>query len=193
MRVDQINICWSTAENPVALLDPEQMNKTYKERQAAEPSAISYPVSLAELQKMTSTTPGASSASTNAPSSLTSGTSPASSVAGSSQSGTQPPSSSSGGLSGGAIGGIVGGVIGGIAIIGFIVFLLWRRRNNKANNAGAYAYAPPPAELGHDRAPAEAPPMEKYAHHGPNYASEMPGQQQQRPVEMPGNMPGQHY
>jgi hypothetical protein len=191
----QINICWATAPNPVAMLNATAMNQTYSSLFSARPSAASYTIELAALQTLTSTTAGASSSPSTSPT--------AASSSGQSQSPTSSPppaENSDSGLSGGAIGGIVGGVVGGIALLGAIGFLLWRRKkystiaqadpssppNGHQPYAGYQANTGYPSSPGYQQDPAEmhsmsaAPPAEKYARMG--YPSEMPAQQQ--PVEM---------
>lgn len=201
--VDQVNICWATAANPVARLNDTMMNEKYKSLRAARPSAASYTIELAELSTMTSTTVGSSS--------RTSATAGPSSISSTSSSPSASPSSqgdSDSGLSGGAIGGIVGGVVGGIAVIGAIAFFLWRRRkystlaqadpssptNGHHPDAGLQqphtgyqpegAYQPHVAEMH-----ATAPPTEKYANTG--YVPEMPAYQ--APIEMSADLPRQRY
>ena len=90
-------------------------------------------------------------------------------------------------MSGGAVCGIVGGVVGGIALIGGVVFLLWRRR--KSSKVVKEGYASPMHEQGEDVGyqPSVAemhgtsvPPTEKYA--STAYVPEMPANEM--PVEM---------
>ncbi|KAH4005016.1 hypothetical protein HBI13_024900 [Parastagonospora nodorum] len=171
---NQVNVCWATEKNPVARLDDTLLNATYKSLRAARPSAASYSIALLALQTMTSTTATPSARRTPASEILPSSTSPA-----------RDPSAGS--LSGGAIGGIVGGVVGGIAVIGAVVFFLWRRRN-KSGVVKEYhsspmherhegtGYRPDVAEMHTTRMP----PTEKYASTG--YVPEMPANEM--PVEM---------
>lgn len=125
---DQVRICWATAENPVANLNATLMNQTFLALQSASPFAASYPIELAALQTMTSTIPSSSTPITSTASTIST-TSVASSVF------STPAPKSSNGLSSGAIGGIVSGVVGGMALIGAVVFLLWRRRKSKITDA----------------------------------------------------------
>ncbi|KAF3009783.1 hypothetical protein E8E13_009921 [Curvularia kusanoi] len=176
---NQVNVCWSTVENPVANLSESKMNQTFSSLSAARPRASSYPVSLAQLQA--TATPTTSLPQSLPPSSLSSATATATSSSPSSESSASPePSTDNGsnkGLSGGAIGGIVGGVVGGLALLGVAGFLLFRRR--KANSKGTHApiaSGPPSEPEEHGGNPyemnafqqqqagmAEAPPTENYS------------------------------
>ena len=176
---DQINICWSTVDNPVANLSDAKLNDTFHSLSSAKPRASTYPVSLAQLQA--SATPSTSLPLSLTPSSLSSVSETASAT------GTNRPSTQSAtpetkeGLPGGAIGGIVGGVVGGLALLGVAGFLLFRRRKaNKSKGEHAPIASGPPSEPEEHGNPyemnayqqqqtgmAEAPPTEKYAHRAP--------------------------
>jgi hypothetical protein len=110
-----INVCWATAANPVALANVTLLNQTYSSYVAADPFASSYPVALAALTSMYSTTSGI-------PSILPS-TSPVTTATSS----ISAPHDDSG-ISRGTIGGIVGGILGVLALIGVGIFLLQQRR-----------------------------------------------------------------
>lgn len=200
---NQINICWATAQNPVASLNASMMNETYKDLFRARPSAASYTIDLAQLQTMTSTV-SASSTPTQSPTGNESTTpKPTSSEAPASD-------NSSSGLSGGAIGGIVGGVVGGLALIGGIAFFLWRRKKystvaqaDPSSPTSHYAqqqhqqqhasYQPDMAyqQQSHEMQ-AGAPRTEKYGYNaGQGYVGEMPAHQQ--PVEMSAEAPGRPH
>ncbi|KAF2829413.1 hypothetical protein CC86DRAFT_380123 [Ophiobolus disseminans] len=177
---DQINICWSTQQNPVALLNATIMNETYNSLASASPSAASFPIELAVLQKMTATSSIASPTSSPT-SSLTLSPTTANTIMTSAAATTSPAATSDNGFSGGAIGGIAGGVIGGIALLAAIAFLVWQRR--RSNSTVAQNELPATQEYyanGHQFAVSEmdtaSPPTEKYARHG-GYVSEMPARQ----------------
>jgi len=152
MFVDQINICWGTQPNPVALSNATAMYETYKSLSSASPSATSYPIQLAALQSMTAA--------------------PTESHAG----------GTSDSLSSGAIGGIVGGIVGGIAILGAVAFLLWRRRRKHTTvaqselPATSEQYADGQQANASEMGTTTAPTAEKYARQE-NYMAEMPAQQ----------------
>ncbi|OAL45411.1 hypothetical protein IQ07DRAFT_225064 [Pyrenochaeta sp. DS3sAY3a] len=194
-QTGQINICWATAPNPVANISRELSNDTFSSLTAATPSATYYTFDVASVLASAAAT--ASSSGTSVPSaSITASSSPTSSTI---------LDTSSGGLSGGAIGGIVGGVVGGLALIGAVAFFLWRRRSNaKASSTPvnhndnpyndnpymtqgyqavptAFAEAPGAQHI------AEAPAIQKYAHHNSQApAYEVEGS---TPAEMPANSP----
>ncbi|KAF1359616.1 hypothetical protein EJ07DRAFT_155576 [Lizonia empirigonia] len=128
---DQVNVCWSTVDNPVANLSDTKLNETFSSLSSAKPSASSYPISLAQLQA--TATPTTSLPASLSASSLFS----VSATTTSSASSTSGESTEKKGISSGAIGGIVGGVVGGLAIIGLVGLLLFRRR--KANTKGEHA------------------------------------------------------
>ncbi|KAJ4987673.1 hypothetical protein SVAN01_06840 [Stagonosporopsis vannaccii] len=137
---NQVNVCWSTVDNPVANLSDTRLNDTFSSLSSARPSASSFPVSLAQLQA--SATPTTSLPTTFSASSLSSAETTASAPRRSETALiTEPPSvaepSNDKGISGGAIGGIVGGVVGGLALIGIAGLLFWRRR--KASSKGDHA------------------------------------------------------
>ncbi|KAF9692728.1 hypothetical protein EKO04_009059 [Ascochyta lentis] len=209
---NQVNVCWSTVENPVANLSDTKLNDTFSSLSSAQPSASSFPISLAQLQATATPT-------TSLPVSLSASSLSSASETGSPSAVDTPfPAQSTGqkGISGGAIGGIVGGVVGGLAIIGVVGFLLFRRR--KANSIGEHApiASGTPSEHEHGNpyelnayqqqhaAMAEAPtPMEKYAHNagagsaGPaspyRDVPEVQGSAVERPgvFEMPGSAPAE--
>jgi len=155
---------------------------------SAKPSATVYSIPKQELNQLTISTPGTSSAT----SSPTVSPSPS------------PAADSDSGLSGGAIGGIVGGVVGGLALLGAIGFFLWRRRKNSGKTdphaqSGdpyqGYGYQQQQYQPGH--APSthtayspqsnvaqmhQAPPMDKYAHMQQPQVAEAPAYN--NPVEM---------
>lgn len=128
---DQVNVCWSMIDNPVANLSDTKLNETFSSLSSAKPSASSYPISLAQLQA--TATPTTSLPASLSASSLFS----VSTTTTSSASSTSGESTEKKGISGGAIGGIVGGVVGGLVIIGLVGLLLFRRR--KANTKGEHA------------------------------------------------------
>ncbi|KAF2628584.1 hypothetical protein BU25DRAFT_448019 [Macroventuria anomochaeta] len=138
---DQINVCWSTVDNPVANLSDVKMNDTFRSLSSAKPSASSFPISLAQLQA--TATPTSSLPLSLSASSLSSATPTASPTASATASSivTDPPTAAKSteekGISGGAIGGIVGGVVGGLALVSLIGFLLFRRR--KVNSKDGHA------------------------------------------------------
>lgn len=172
---DQINVCWSTVDNPVANLSDTRMNDTFSSLSSAKPSASSFPISLAQLQATATPTTSlpvslsASSLSSATAASISATTTPSSSAA--------PVSEEKKGISGGAIGGIVGGVVGGLALIGVAGFLLFRRRKNNSKGEHAPIASGTPSEHEHgnpyelnayqqqQHGMAEAPvPTEKYGH-----------------------------
>ncbi|KAF1927547.1 uncharacterized protein M421DRAFT_393067 [Didymella exigua CBS 183.55] len=145
---NQINVCWSTIDNPVANLSDTKLNETFSSLSSAKPSASSFPISLAQLQA--SATPTTSLPVSMSASSLSSGSAiiPASTAASVTSIVTDLPEAQpidKKGKPGGAIGGIVGGVVGGLVLISIAGFLLFRRR--KANLKGGHAPiapGPPP-------------------------------------------------
>lgn len=164
-RQNQINICWSSTTNPVALLNATAVNETAHSLEAAKPSAASYTIALNALQTLTSTTA--------APTSATQTTSSTSTVISSTKApaSSSPVANDSSGISGGAIGGIVGGVVGGLALLGIAGFFLWRRRKNTKRNPYEVANSndtshadvdPSVVEMSSNPAYAEAPVTEKY-------------------------------
>ncbi|KAF3046957.1 hypothetical protein E8E12_009453 [Didymella heteroderae] len=182
---NQVNVCWSTIDNPVANLSDTKLNDTFSSLSSAKPRASSFPVSLAQLQA--SATPTTSLPVSLSASSLSSGTAtiPANMDATSTSLITDPPEAQvtvKKGISGGAIGGIVGGVVGGLAVIGVAGFLLFRRRRAKSKGDHAPIASGPPSEPEEHGNPyelnayqqqhagmAEAPvPAEKYAYNAPN-------------------------
>ncbi|KAL5121902.1 hypothetical protein ACEQ8H_000118 [Pleosporales sp. CAS-2024a] len=184
---NQINICWSTSTNPVAMFDAQAMNKTYQSLEATQPSATNYSIAYSDLQKMTSTVLTSSStplSSSTKPSDAATTISSAPSVATMAASASFSTSASpktepkktiqDDSLSGGAIGGIVGGVVGGIALLGGLAFFLWRRR--RRNSVVSHQDSEPPIAEMHS----EGAPYEKYT-----YVAEASGQQ--APIEMPTN------
>jgi LPXTG-motif cell wall-anchored protein len=149
---------------------------------SANPSATSYSIALAQLETLTTQTPGASSApsgqSTGSNTAAT--TPPPASTSGSGQGSNtnETTNNNSDGLSTGAKAGIAVGIVAVVGIIGLGAFLLWRRKKNKT---AANPYTPgPPAELHNTQAPVETPAAEKYA----RYTAEMPAPQPT--YEMPG-------
>ena len=173
-RANQVNICWSTLKDPIALLNATAVNETAHSLESARPSAATYPVSLSVLQALTSTTATSSSA-TQSPSGKTASSSVAPSIS-ATPTASSPTSiakdSDGSGLSGGAIGGIVGGVVGGLALFGIAGLLLWRRKHKNGSNSyePANAYSPtaysenPAAEMDANQIYLNAPVMEKYGH-----------------------------
>ncbi|KAJ4392668.1 hypothetical protein N0V91_011321 [Didymella pomorum] len=183
---NQVNVCWSTIDNPVANLSDTKLNDTFSSLSSARPSASSFPISLAQLQA--SATPTTSLPVSLSASSLSSGTAtiPASTDASATSAITNSPEAEpteeKKGISGGAIGGIVGGIVGGLALIGVAGLLLFKRR--RANSKGDHApiASGPPSEPEEHGNPyelnayqqqhagmAEAPvPTEKYAYNAPN-------------------------
>jgi hypothetical protein len=199
---DQVNICWSTLDDPLASLNATAVNETAKSLEAARPSASTYTISLSDLQALTPTTAGSSSTPT---SSLATSSASATKIAGAAAS-SIPTNKPDPGLSGGAIGGIVGGVVGVLAILGFAGFFFWRRRSNAKSNpyapaeshgAPVYdAFAFPPSELASPVGEIdssrtyyhEAPITEKYGQHAVSPVAEVPANR--APVELPAE---QHY
>ncbi|KAH7087869.1 hypothetical protein FB567DRAFT_560565 [Paraphoma chrysanthemicola] len=202
----QFNICWSVQNNPLRPLNASRLNETFSSLSSASPTALSYTVDRQQLLALTSTTPGASSATPTINSTPASATASTSASATSSSSPSSNPSSDSG-LSGGAIGGIVGGIIGGLALLGAIAFFIFRRRKSAAGKLDPHTppgdpyqsygyqpgYQPPPGQLPHEapyspqpgmaqmQSPQMAPnPLDKYAHHAGVH--EAPAWQ--NPVEM---------
>ncbi|KAE8854208.1 hypothetical protein HRS9122_01200 [Pyrenophora teres f. teres] len=175
-RANQVNVCWSTLKDPIALLNATAVNETAQSLEFARPSAATYPISLSDLQALSSTTatpPSATPSPSGKPPSSSSVAPPVSAAA----TASSPPFPSStakgnggSGLSGGAIGGIVGGVVGGLALLGIAGLLLWRRkRNNKSNPykpANAHSPTPysanPVVEMDANQTYANAPVTEKY-------------------------------
>ncbi|EDU47860.1 hypothetical protein PtrSN002B_011998 [Pyrenophora tritici-repentis] len=155
-RANQVNICWSTLKDPVALLNATVVNETAQSLISARPSAAKYPISLSDLQALSSTTATPSSAtpspSGNPPSSSVAPPVSAAATASSPSSPTSTAQNNGGsGLSSGAIGGIVGGVIGGLALVGIAGLLLWRRKRNSKSNPyePANAHSPTPYSANH--------------------------------------------
>lgn len=151
---------------------------------SANPSATSYSIALAQLETLTTQTPGASSAPSeqSATGSNTAGTTPPPASTSGSGQGTNSNETTNAnnddGLSTGAKAGIAVGIVAVVGIIGLGAFLLWRRKKNKT---AANPYTPgPPAELHNNQAPVESPAAEKYA----RYTAEMPAPQPT--YEMPG-------
>ncbi|CAA9960607.1 hypothetical protein PTMSG1_04007 [Pyrenophora teres f. maculata] len=175
-RANQVNVCWSTLKDPIALLNATAVNETAQSLEFARPSAATYPISLSDLQALSSTTatpPSATPSPSGKPPSSSSVAPPVSAAA-TASSPPFPTSTAKGnggsGLSGGAIGGIVGGVVGGLALLGIAGLLLWRRkRNNKSNPykpANAHSPTPysanPVVEMDANQTYANAPVTEKY-------------------------------
>jgi hypothetical protein len=114
----QINICWSTSDNILGLLNATKLNETYSSLSSAFPTASSYTIDRAALFQFTSTSATRSASATEVPATAAATES-------------SPPESSSSRhnrLSGEATGGIVGGVIGGLALLVVASFFLWCRR-----------------------------------------------------------------
>ncbi|KAL5121664.1 hypothetical protein ACEQ8H_000350 [Pleosporales sp. CAS-2024a] len=179
----QFNICWSKQNNTIRYLNSTRLNQTYSSLSSANPKTTAYTVASAQLFALTSTTPGASSAT---PPTTTSASASASTTSSSTPSTFALSSQSSSGLSGGAIGGIVGGIVGGLALLGAIGFALWRRQRSarhapKPTDASAHepyqgygyqpGYQPAPQQAMHEAhspyspPPPQPPRSDKYAHH----------------------------
>ncbi|KAH7089240.1 hypothetical protein FB567DRAFT_591351 [Paraphoma chrysanthemicola] len=188
---NQINICWATAENPVANLSKQLSNETYSSLSSAQPSATSFPININAL--LASSTPASLASSLSASATSSTSSSPSPSTTGTNGGG-------GGGLSGGAIGGIVGGVVGGLALLGAIAFFLWRRKNNANKTAGDYdanttpytsnGYQPAATEAPAGTYVAEAPATEKYAHQG-HHTGGPYSDNVNAPVELSGNAPAE--
>lgn len=196
----QFNICWSNFDNPLRPLNKTRLNETYSSLSRASPTASAYTVARAELNGFTSTTPGASSATSIRASATSSGTST-----------TSASSSGDSGLSGGAIGGIVGGVVGGLILLGAAGFFFWRRKRAQGKtdpHAPAsdpyqgYQYSqqyqpqqPYPAQQQYSPQPPVAqmhspPPTDKYAHMHQPQVAEAPAFN--APAEMDASYNQQH-
>lgn len=172
---DQINICWATAENPIANVSEDRLNETFSSLSSARPSASSLTFDIAALTA-TSTPASSTASATSSPAS-----SGASATPSETSSQSPAPTGGSSGVSGGAIGGaVVGGVVG-LALIGAGIFFLMRRKSKKAHQ-NELDGANPYIHNGYAGV-AQAPPQEKYAHEA---ASEAPSSSYP-PVEMPAN------
>ncbi|KNG45974.1 hypothetical protein DDE82_007492 [Stemphylium lycopersici] len=194
---NQINICWSRLNNPLASLNASAINETAQSLESARPSAATYAISLSVLQSLTSTTATPSSASQSSldispTASVTSAARPTTTAA-SFPSASAATEDSDSGISGGAIGGIVGGVIGGLAIFGLAGIFLWRKRKNdkgrnpyepaNSDNGGGALYSlGPRTEMDSNQAYVEAPVTEKYGH-AINPVVEVPADR--APAELP--------
>ncbi|KAG9195247.1 hypothetical protein G6011_00367 [Alternaria panax] len=190
---DQINICWSQLNNPLASLNATAVNETAQSLESNQPSAATYAVSLSALQALTSTTAAPSSLAPSASGQqpIASATSSVSSQTTSSRSEeTANNSRTDSGLSSGAIGGVVGGLVGGLALLGLAGFFFWRRTNNGKRNpyapANSYnASTHPvgnPSELDSNHIYTQSPVAEKYGH-AVHPVSEVPADR--APAELP--------
>ncbi|KZM18424.1 hypothetical protein ST47_g10436 [Ascochyta rabiei] len=130
---NQVNVCWSTLDNPIANLSDTKLNDTFSSLSSAHPSASSFPIPLAQLQA--TATPTTSLPVLLSASSLSSASETASRTAIDAPISAEPTEKK--GVSGGAIGGIVGGVVGGLVIISVFGFLMFRR--HKAASKGEHA------------------------------------------------------
>ncbi|RYN56356.1 hypothetical protein AA0118_g8206 [Alternaria tenuissima] len=134
---DQINICWSQLDNPIASLNATAVNATAQSLESIRPSAATYAVDLSALQTLTSTAAASSShnpsASGQQPTATTTSSILSQTTASHSEA-TSNNSSTDGGLSSDAIGGVVGGLVGGLALLGLAGFFFWRRLKNGKRN-----------------------------------------------------------
>ncbi|KAL1953456.1 hypothetical protein VTO42DRAFT_2794 [Malbranchea cinnamomea] len=148
-RYGQINICWSTLENPFEVVTAEQVNDTFYSLLEENPSATSIEFDLDLLVPESTTTAESTSAATTTadPTSTTEATTTAAATTTDDATATGDPTSTSvppagddsdsdsgSSLSGGAIAGIVVGSVAGVALIAGVAFFLWKR--NRANRAG---------------------------------------------------------
>ncbi|KAF2114025.1 hypothetical protein BDV96DRAFT_107262 [Lophiotrema nucula] len=149
-RVNQINVCWGTTQDPYSNVSAKIMNDTFSSLSSAHPRQTTFAIDTVALLALATATSTASTTG-SATSSPTGSSTP-----------TQSSNSDSG-LSGGAIGGIVVGVVGGLALIGLAAFFYWRRASKKTHHGNemdgtSNAYA----GNGYG-AVAQHPPHEKYA------------------------------
>jgi hypothetical protein len=122
----QINVCWSTLNNPVASLNATLFNQTFRILSSANPSAASYLV--VDVRQIALPTASASRSPSSSIASISSTVTPLDTS--SPTPSNSPTDNGTSGISGSAIGGIVGGVAGGLVLLGIAGWLLWRRRRN---------------------------------------------------------------
>jgi hypothetical protein len=138
---DQINICWSQLDNPLASLNTTAVNVTAQSLESIRTFAATHAVDLSALQTLTSSTATSSSHILSASGQQPIATTTSSTLSQTTVSrceATANNSSTDGGLSGGAIGGVVGGLVGGIALLGLAGFLfLCRLKNHSSRMANA--------------------------------------------------------
>ncbi|KAH8632174.1 hypothetical protein IG631_13857 [Alternaria alternata] len=134
---DQVNICWSQLDNPIASLNATAVNATTQSLESIRPSAATYAVDLSAVQTLTSTAAASSSHNPSASAQqpiVTTTSSTLSQTTASHSEATSNNSSTDGGLSSGAIGGVVGGLVGGLALLGLAGGFFWRRLKNGKRN-----------------------------------------------------------
>jgi LPXTG-motif cell wall-anchored protein len=195
---DQVNIGWSTLEDPLAHFNATAVNETAESLEAARPFAPTYAISLSELQALTSTSTGSSPTSSSSPSSPSVSATPSTTATAAAVASPAPTDNPSSGRSGDAIGGIGGGVVGGLALLGISGIFLRRRRRNARSNPyvpaeshsapghDVSAYPPQRVSPVRDRFKSthyyEAPTIERYAHNTISPLAEVPADR--APVEL---------
>ena len=109
----QINVCWSTADNPLNNISSSALDNTFSSLSSAQPTASSYTFDIAALMLQTQTA-GTSAIPSASPSSAIS---------------SNPASTA--GLSGGAIAGIVVGVVAAFIIAVAVTYFLVRAAHKR--------------------------------------------------------------